>query len=416
MFSERKKLVMCPSCRALVEASASACPLCGRESVPSLSARVSATTGNPYFISFIILTINVLLFVLMAVVEVRNGRGAEAFIDSASNPVLDDFGALLPPAVAAGQLWRLVTMNFLHIGLMHLLFNSSALYQIGPQVEELYGSQKFVFIYMLTGIFSGIASFFFNIGGAGASGAIFGLIGLMVVYGYKQGGTYGKAITRQMLTWAAFGFIFGAMIHANNVAHAGGFIAGACLGYLVKPGAATTHRASSGWNAAAIASVLALVLSFVMAGRSYGAMQNLAREDEIKMRAYEARRQQGEQVIYLSERIREASKAWEDSIGMNLDKQDPQKVVENLSGAASAIESLPQIDESSGEIRKRIIALLNTRADAFRAALHAPAARKDTALLLAATSDLEEGGKAFESYFDWEESVLDKYGLVRGKN
>src|ERR1044072_5819988 len=215
MFGERKKLVMCQSCRALVEASANPCPLCGKESVPALRARTSAAVGISSFISLIILSINVLLFVLMAVVEVNTGRGADAFIQAPSGGVLYDFGGLYPPAVTAGQLWRLVTMNFLHIGLMHLLFNSSALYQIGPQVEELYGSQKFVFIYMLTGIFSGIASFFFNIGGAGASGAIFGLIGLMAPYGYKQGGSDGKAITRQMLTWAGFGFIFGPIIHAN---------------------------------------------------------------------------------------------------------------------------------------------------------------------------------------------------------
>src|SRR6185436_19765149 len=125
--------------------------------------------------------------------------------------------------------WRLVTFNFLHIGLMHLLFNSSALYQIGPQVEELYSSQKFVFLYLATGVFSAFASFAFNIGGAGASGSIFGLIGLMVVYGYRQGGSYGKAIMRQMLTWAVIGFFFGMIIGANNVAHAAGFAAGAGL-------------------------------------------------------------------------------------------------------------------------------------------------------------------------------------------
>src|SRR5262245_20583786 len=135
MFSSRKKLVMCQVCRGLIEASARTCPLCERESVPA--ARVSsdnlAQSGN--FFSLVLLTINIVLFVLMSIVEVRNGGSGEAFIKEASNGVLRDFGALVPSLVHSGQWWRLVTFNFLHIGLMHLMFNSLALFLIGPQVE-----------------------------------------------------------------------------------------------------------------------------------------------------------------------------------------------------------------------------------------------------------------------------------------
>src|SRR6185503_15611580 len=99
------------------------------------------------------------LFVLMSIVEVRNGGGGEKFIQSASNGVLSDFGALVPSMVRAGQWWRLVTFNFLHIGLMHLMFNSYALFSIGPQVEGAFGSQKFVFAYVGTGTTSAFASY-----------------------------------------------------------------------------------------------------------------------------------------------------------------------------------------------------------------------------------------------------------------
>src|SRR6478672_9720922 len=135
MFSGKKKLVMCQVCRGLIEASANTCPLCGRESVPKARIASPSITAGGNFFSLVILTINIVLFVLMSTVEVRNGRGAEAFMQSASNGVLDDFGALVPSMVWAGQWWRLVTFNFLHIGLMHLMFNSSALFSIGPQVE-----------------------------------------------------------------------------------------------------------------------------------------------------------------------------------------------------------------------------------------------------------------------------------------
>src|SRR5262245_34760666 len=210
MFADRKKLVMCQVCRGLIEASAKTCPLCGRQSVPPVRLRTAGIAESGHFFSLVILTINIILFVLMAIVEIRNGGGGEKFIQSASSGVLNDFGALVPSLVRSGQWWRLVTFNFLHIGLMHLLFNSSALYSIGPRVEEIFGSQKFVFAYVGTGIASGVASYLFlPAETAGASGAIFGLIGLLAAYGYRQGGSFGRDLMRQMLIWAGIGIVFG---------------------------------------------------------------------------------------------------------------------------------------------------------------------------------------------------------------
>lgn len=410
--------MMCHACRALVEASANPCPLCGKESVPSLKARASGAVGSSSFISFIILTINILLFVLMAVVEVNNGRGADAFMQPPSGAVLYDFGGLYPPSVSAGQLWRLVTYNFLHIGLIHLLFNSSALYQIGPQVEELYGSQKFIFIYMVTGVTSAVASYVFNIGGAGASGAIFGLIGLMAVYGYKLGGSYGKAITRQMLIWGGIGFLFGFMVpNINNVAHASGFIAGASLGYLVNPDAPATNRASLNWNAVAIICILVLASSFALAGKNYG---------DVQERDFQARN-----VIRLSRLVRDGQKAWNESIGLfppelpDLSedgqkaqgksttapdqKPDPHQIAQRLKGVAADIDSIPQIDERSTEIRKRFVEIFNSRASAI------DSAGKDEKAMAPVTGANVELSRAFDDYLAWEESVLQKYGLVRSR-
>src|ERR1041384_636611 len=225
MFGDRKKLVMCQVCRGLIEASSKTCPLCGRESVPPALISFDKLSESHNFFSLVILTINIALFVLMSIVEVRNGGGGEAFIKSASNGVLNDFGALVPSLIREGQWWRLVTFNFLHIGLMHLMFNSSALYSIGPQVEGIFGSQKFVFAYVGTGTASAFASYLFlPNNSAGASGAIFGLIGLMAVYGYELGGSFGRGLMRQMLIWAGIGIVFGFFIGANNVAHVGGFV------------------------------------------------------------------------------------------------------------------------------------------------------------------------------------------------
>jgi rhomboid protease GluP len=100
---------------------------------------------------------------------------------------------------------------------MHLMFNSSALFSIGPQVEGIFGSQKFIFAYVGTGTASAFVSYLLLPADTeGASGAIFGLIGLMAVYGYRLGGSLGRDLMRQMLIWAAIGLVFG-FIGANNI-------------------------------------------------------------------------------------------------------------------------------------------------------------------------------------------------------
>src|SRR5205085_6830374 len=172
-----------------------------------------------------------------------------AFMQSAGGSVLAGIGALYPGALADGEWWRLVTWNFLHIGLMHLVFNSIALYQVGPQVEEVFGSAKFIFVYLATGVIAGIASLVIKPSfTAGASGALFGMIGLMAAYGYRQGGVLGRALMRQMLIWAAFGFVIGLMPGINNIAHAGGFVAGGALAFIISAESTMTLNAGRIWN------------------------------------------------------------------------------------------------------------------------------------------------------------------------
>jgi rhomboid protease GluP len=400
MTAERKKLVMCQACRALVPASEKTCPMCGRESVPA-RAFLHATTGG-HFISVIILTINILLFVLMAMLDIRNGAGAEAFMKSASGTVLAGMGALYPGALAAGEWWRLVTWNFLHIGVVHLLFNSIALYQIGPQVEEVFGSAKFIFIYLATGIAAGLVSLALKPSfTAGASGALFGLIGLMAVYGYRLGGVYGRALMKSMLVWAAFGFVVGLSPGVNNIAHGGGFVAGGALGFLVPAESSTTRRSARAWNAVLILCVLAVAGSFAMAGRSFNAMQE--REAQAKERADDAAK-----VITLSQLMRSAHAAVDDSRAADPSKANPQQTADALRKAARDLSGAPSVDDRSDQIKQQYAELLAKRADAFAAAA------KDKSLLpRAVLAESEASENVFHDYYTWEESVLEKYGLER---
>jgi rhomboid protease GluP len=397
MFGQKKKLVMCQACRALVDPSEKVCPMCGNQSVPEQRVRVSGESGN--FFSMLILGINVLIFILMGVVGMKSGRGMESFIASASGAVLDDFGSFDVFLVNQGQWWRFVTANFLHIGLIHLLFNSYALFQVGPLVEEIYGEQKFIFVYIFTGIFCMIPSYYAGINGAGASGAISGLIGLLAVYGYRLGGTFGKALMKSMLTWMAMTIVYGFVIGANNVAHAGGFIAGGALAFLLKAEPVGTVRGKTIWNTLAVMSILIFAVSFALVGKNYGAVQEQAAKAPIKS-------MQAKKVIDLHTAVEDAKVALNDTSTVTA-KSNLNDVAKNLRRNAADISNIGQIDEPSDEIRNRIIALINQRADKLEKAAKSPS--ESTAI---SDEERKQYEMAFKDYQEWERSVLEKYGLT----
>ena len=402
MFSNRKKLVMCQVCRGLIEASARTCPLCGREAVPAARVSTAGVTESGNFFSLVILTINIALFVLMSVVEVRNGGNGEAFIKSASNGVLNDFGALVPALVRSGQWWRLVTFNFLHIGLMHLMFNSSALFTIGPQVESIFGSQKFVFAYLGTGTASAFVSYLLlPATSAGASGAIFGLIGLMAVYGYRLGGSFGRDLMRRMLIWAGIGIVIGFFIGANNHAHIGGLVAGAALGFILEPDSPSTAKSAFRWNAAAIACIAVVAVSFVMAGRVYGAEQKKGSQRDAAVRRLKSA---GE----FEQLVEDAGNAIEESFNL---RRQPEpvtrsKIVEwatRFRRIVRQLEQAPAIDEQSASIQTRLIELLKKRADAFEKAV------SESMIAEAISADSEAFRALFKDYDEWHSAASQEF-------
>ncbi len=179
--------------------------------------------------TFILLGINIAVFLAMTVFGALNGLGLSGSQDSR---VLLTFGAMQNQLIAQGEYYRLLTSMFLHIGLIHLLFNSYALYVVGQDVERLYGSARFLVIYFLSGLGGSLASFVLGAGGisAGASGAIFGLIGASIAYFYlhrKTFGHRGQAQLRSLLMLAGINLVLGFTIPGiNNLAHMGGLVFG----------------------------------------------------------------------------------------------------------------------------------------------------------------------------------------------
>jgi membrane associated rhomboid family serine protease len=171
----------------------------------------------------------------------------------AMQPAGSDLLALLwldKQGLAAGEWWRLVTPVLVHGGLLHLMFNMYFLYLVGPLVEQLYGSARFLLLYALTAAAGSAASYLF--GGpapsVGASGAIFGLCGVLLAVSAVHRPILdrrGRAIMSQIgflvVLNLMIGFGFGALLDANidNAAHIGGLLAGLWLGLVLPPIRAT---------------------------------------------------------------------------------------------------------------------------------------------------------------------------------
>ncbi len=184
-----------------------------------------------------------LTYVLLAIIVViygyfftLSGNGQLQFLDN---------WAKVNSAIRAGEYYRLVTSMFLHLSLMHILFNGYALYILGRDVEALFGTVRFAAIYFLGGLSGSLASFVFTSApSAGASGAIFAVFGAEMVYFYQHRDLHGTAGRRHLQQLAilmvinlALGFSSGVIgpFRIDNAGHIGGIIGGVVLAWFIGP-------------------------------------------------------------------------------------------------------------------------------------------------------------------------------------
>lgn len=139
-----------------------------------------------------------------------------------------------PFHIIAGEYWRLITPVFFHAGVLHIFLNSYILYSLGPNVEEAFGSVRFALMYLAAGFLATAASFALppDVPSLGASGAVFGMAGVLLVYLYRRRKSafvaqYLRSIMIFIGLNLAFGFVFPGI---DNVAHIGGLIGGVILG------------------------------------------------------------------------------------------------------------------------------------------------------------------------------------------
>ena len=154
--------------------------------------------------------------------------------------VLDYGAAYTPYIVQNGEVYRLFTSMFLHFGIEHLVNNMLVLFVLGSRLEQVVGKLRFLFIYLAGGMAGNIFSLILELRNqdfsvsAGASGAVFAVMGAMIYVVIRNKGWLGDLSMRQILVMAAFSLYFGfTSSGVDNAAHIGGMIAGFVLAVLI---------------------------------------------------------------------------------------------------------------------------------------------------------------------------------------
>lgn len=184
--------------------------------------------NKDFFVTPVLIDLNIVIFILMAF----SGVGIfEPTVESLIN-----WGANFRPATLDGQIWRLISNCFIHIGILHLLMNMYALLYIGTLLEPILGKTRFISAYLLTGIVASLASLWWHdlTVSAGASGAIFGMYGVFLAL--LTTNLIEKSARKALLTsigiFVGYNLLNGLKDGIDNAAHIGGLLSGCIIGYV----------------------------------------------------------------------------------------------------------------------------------------------------------------------------------------
>ena len=231
-----QRAILCPHCRQLIGSEETVCSWCGVSRSNPWWRLVGMTRGasNVDWLVKAIVTANILYFAVSLILSASNGDlGGFLAPGKTSLFLLGATGTM--PIDSYGRIWSLFSANYLHGGILHIIFNLMALRQIAPWVANEYGVNRMFCIYTLGGIFgywvSYLAGIPFTIG---ASAAVCSLIGSLLYYGKSRGGAHGSNVYREVSGWVVSLFVFGLIFPGiNNWAHGGGILGGIILGVLL---------------------------------------------------------------------------------------------------------------------------------------------------------------------------------------
>ena len=295
---------MCRSCGAIIGGGQEQCAVCGNSTSGPTNAGqprtgasdeamrfARAVLNRPYKFTIILLVANIFVFILMW----QTSGLPLSLTGVLPAEVLLPFGAKLNYYIhTEHQWWRFVTPMFLHVNLLHLMVNMYSLWIVGPYVEKLYGSAKFVVFWVVTGIGGVVGSYLtvrpalagnpitgfifraYDTPSAGASGALFGLVGVLFVFGIKfrhelpEGfkRAFGTGLLPMILVNLFIGYMLRGFI--DNAAHVGGMFSGAALALIVdyrRPGERSGIAIT--WRLLQIAAIALVAVSFIKTVRHF---------------------------------------------------------------------------------------------------------------------------------------------------
>jgi len=275
--SNQPRPQICPACRTLVGAGQTRCHNCGANMRFGMAAATRSLgrfmpTTSPA--TYSILTFSCLVFFLSLLATIHEtgfqspGGGLFSLFNfgSIAGDVLQRFGASLPLAYNVAQPWRFVTAVFLHGSILHILFNMWVLMDIGPLIEELYGSARYLFMYVVTGVGGYLLSSTVGHFSVGGSGALLGLIGVLLAMTMGRRTAGMQMLRGSLIRWLIYIAVWGLLFPGiDNWAHGGGLVTGFILGKIFADRLPQTPQEvrlayALGWIA-----VLVVVASFAMA-------------------------------------------------------------------------------------------------------------------------------------------------------
>lgn len=276
---------LCPSCGHPASKEERVCSRCGTRLQGAALNRAGRALGwlipegFPVVTATILAACVALYFVTVkATYAVVGDEASGSFTPIGS--VLVRYGAMIPGyIVVADEWWRGVTAIFLHGSVTHIAFNGFGLWVIGRIVEERFGRARMIVAFVVTGMCGSLASVWWNwsqhhnILGVGASGAIMGLMGLLVGHAVRWRGRSAREVRAQIVPWIMYTLIIGfASTGIDNAAHLGGLIGGALLGMVMADRDQSKRLPQAVWNGAAFATIGLVVTCFVMAAIGWGVM------------------------------------------------------------------------------------------------------------------------------------------------
>lgn len=355
----------CPACWKPTPAASTSCVHCGTPIAQPAASGETATeyhflralfTRSNHF-TMIFIGLNVGVFVLMCL--------AGGFSVMSVDPeVLRGFGAKQNDLIAEQhQYWRLITSMFIHIGLIHLFLNNYALWIIGQEIEQIYGSARFVVLYLVTGMIGSVGSYVFNpqATSAGASGAIFGLFGVMATFAFRYRREIpqmlSREIRRRVLPIIAINLVFGFSVKiVDNAAHIGGLLSGIVLALAVPYMRPNEKITPILWRALQTVCLALIFVSFLGAFRNYSGPQlaftNLTRRPGSGIVTYFDRMQEGNRILG------ESFKSFEAIVTGRSGTGDVKQAIDTVERGIRAVDAVTRVDPQADQYRARLLELL----------------------------------------------------------